>query len=56
MLAHARTKPGADAIRWRQADAAHLPFGDESFDAITEGYLLRNVEDLEVVLRAAKAR
>ncbi|WP_433667605.1 ubiquinone/menaquinone biosynthesis methyltransferase [Nocardia sp. CA-136227] len=50
MLAHARTKPGADVIRWRQADAAHLPFGDESFDAITEGYLLRNVEDLEAVL------
>ncbi|QIS11999.1 ubiquinone/menaquinone biosynthesis methyltransferase [Nocardia arthritidis] len=45
MLARARTKPGADAVRWRHADAMRLPFEDESFDAITEGYLLRNVDD-----------
>lgn len=51
MLAHAKVKPGADAVQWRHADAADLPFGDESFDAITEGYLLRNVDDLESVLR-----
>ncbi|MET9920804.1 ubiquinone/menaquinone biosynthesis methyltransferase [Streptomyces sp. NPDC059605] len=51
MLSRARTKPGADAVRWQRADAASLPFGDESFDGITEGYLLRNVEDLEGVLR-----
>lgn len=51
MLAHAKTKPGADAIHWQLADAADLPFGDESFDAITEGYLLRNVDDLEGILR-----
>ncbi|MFE3059151.1 ubiquinone/menaquinone biosynthesis methyltransferase [Nocardia sp. NPDC059239] len=51
MLAHAKAKPGADAVRWQQADAARLPFGNESFDAITEGYLLRNVEDLGGVLR-----
>lgn len=51
MLAHARTKPGAEAVTWRQADAARLPFADETFDAITEGYLLRNVEDLKGVLR-----
>ncbi|MFI1919808.1 ubiquinone/menaquinone biosynthesis methyltransferase [Nocardia sp. NPDC020380] len=50
MLARARTKPGAEAIRWQQADAARLPFDDESFDGITEGYLLRNVEDLPGVL------
>ncbi|WP_433593168.1 ubiquinone/menaquinone biosynthesis methyltransferase [Nocardia sp. CA-145437] len=51
MLERAKAKPGADAVHWQLADAADLPFGDESFDAITEGYLLRNVEDLEGVLR-----
>ncbi|WP_454199051.1 ubiquinone/menaquinone biosynthesis methyltransferase [Nocardia sp. Marseille-Q1738] len=51
MLTRARTKPGADAVRWHRADAADLPFEDESFDGITEGYLLRNVEDLAGALR-----
>ncbi|MBL1098449.1 ubiquinone/menaquinone biosynthesis methyltransferase [Streptomyces coffeae] len=51
MLRRARTKSGADAVRWRQADAACLPFENESIDGITQGYLLRNVEDLDGVLR-----
>ncbi|MEU4212558.1 ubiquinone/menaquinone biosynthesis methyltransferase [Streptomyces sp. NPDC026206] len=51
MLSRAMAKPGADAVRWRHADAACLPFEKESFDGITEGYLLRNVEDLDGVLR-----
>ncbi|MBL1075911.1 ubiquinone/menaquinone biosynthesis methyltransferase [Nocardia sp. 2] len=51
MLAHARTKRGADAVRWLHADATTLPFDDETFDGITEGYLLRNVDDVESVLR-----
>ncbi|MEV6138937.1 ubiquinone/menaquinone biosynthesis methyltransferase [Nocardia sp. NPDC051990] len=51
MLSRARTKPGAGAVRWQVADAARLPFEDESFDGITEGYLLRNVDDLGEVLR-----
>ncbi|WP_043843737.1 ubiquinone/menaquinone biosynthesis methyltransferase [Amycolatopsis taiwanensis] len=51
MLSRAMAKPGADAIRWQRADAACLPFENESFDGITEGYLLRNVEDLAGVLR-----
>ncbi|MEV6130515.1 ubiquinone/menaquinone biosynthesis methyltransferase [Streptomyces violaceusniger] len=51
MLRRAMTKPGAEAVRWRQADAMSLPFEDESFDGITEGYLLRNVADLDGVLR-----
>ncbi|GGW28834.1 demethylmenaquinone methyltransferase [Streptomyces lucensis JCM 4490] len=51
MLRRAKAKPGAGAVRWQHADAAVLPFGDESFDGITEGYLLRNVEDLHGVLR-----
>ncbi|MFC5905853.1 ubiquinone/menaquinone biosynthesis methyltransferase [Streptacidiphilus monticola] len=51
MLRRARSKPGADAVRWQHANATCLPFADASFDAITEGYLLRNVEDLDRVLR-----
>lgn len=50
MLARAAGKPGASAISWQQADANHLPFSDESFDAVTHGYLLRNVQDIERVL------
>jgi len=51
MLSRAKAKSGAEAVRWRHADAAGLPFENESFDGITEGYLLRNVEDLDGVLR-----
>ncbi|MBH5337779.1 ubiquinone/menaquinone biosynthesis methyltransferase [Streptomyces pactum] len=51
MLRRARNKPGAEKVRWQHADAADLPFEDASFDGITEGYLLRNVSDLEGVLR-----
>ncbi|MET9344259.1 ubiquinone/menaquinone biosynthesis methyltransferase [Nonomuraea sp. NPDC003804] len=50
MLTEAARKPGASAIRWQHADANDLPFGDESFDAVTHGYLLRNVADVERVL------
>jgi demethylmenaquinone methyltransferase / 2-methoxy-6-polyprenyl-1,4-benzoquinol methylase len=32
-------------IRWCAADAQALPFGDDSFDAVTSGYLIRNVAD-----------
>ncbi|MGA5818164.1 ubiquinone/menaquinone biosynthesis methyltransferase [Kitasatospora sp. NPDC094028] len=51
MLRRAKAKPGAGAVRWQHADATDLPFEDESFDGITEGYLLRNVDDLPGVLR-----
>jgi demethylmenaquinone methyltransferase/2-methoxy-6-polyprenyl-1,4-benzoquinol methylase len=51
MLSRAMAKPGAEAVRWQHADAACLPFENESFDGITEGYLLRNVDDLDGVLR-----
>ncbi|RKQ37117.1 ubiquinone/menaquinone biosynthesis methyltransferase [Kocuria tytonis] len=50
MLAEARTKPGADGITWEFADAHELRYADESFDAVTHGYLLRNVSDVPRVL------
>ena len=50
MLERARTKPGADGITWEFADAHSLEYADESFDAVTHGYLLRNVSDVPRVL------
>ena len=34
-------------VEWLQGDALALPFEDESFDAATVGFGVRNVEDLE---------
>jgi len=34
-----------------QGDALHLPFPDNYFDAVTSGFLLRNVTDLNAALR-----
>ncbi|MFB2573350.1 ubiquinone/menaquinone biosynthesis methyltransferase [Micrococcus sp. IITD107] len=46
MMEIGRRRPGGDRIQWVEADAMDLPFEDESFDAVTHGYLLRNVEDI----------
>jgi demethylmenaquinone methyltransferase/2-methoxy-6-polyprenyl-1,4-benzoquinol methylase len=32
-------------VRWCAADALDLPFPDNTFDAVTSGYLIRNVSD-----------
>jgi demethylmenaquinone methyltransferase / 2-methoxy-6-polyprenyl-1,4-benzoquinol methylase len=49
MLERARRK--APEIEWVQADASALPFPDESFDAVTVGFGIRNLADLEGGLR-----
>lgn len=36
---------------WLAADALHLPFANEAFDAVVSGFLLRNVTDLDQALR-----
>jgi len=41
---------GAD-LYWVAADALQLPFVDECFDAVTSGYLVRNVLDIPRTLR-----
>lgn len=38
-------------IAWLEADALDLPFADQTFDAITMGYGLRNVTDIPACLR-----
>jgi demethylmenaquinone methyltransferase/2-methoxy-6-polyprenyl-1,4-benzoquinol methylase len=49
MLERARGK--SSAIEWVQGDMLALPFADETFDAATVGFGVRNVADLELALR-----
>jgi demethylmenaquinone methyltransferase/2-methoxy-6-polyprenyl-1,4-benzoquinol methylase len=49
MLERARRK--APAAEWVQADAMALPFDDAAFDAVTVGFGIRNLPDLEAGLR-----
>jgi demethylmenaquinone methyltransferase/2-methoxy-6-polyprenyl-1,4-benzoquinol methylase len=49
MLERARRKE--PAIEWLQGDVLALPFEDASFDAVTVGFGIRNVDDLEAGLR-----
>jgi demethylmenaquinone methyltransferase/2-methoxy-6-polyprenyl-1,4-benzoquinol methylase len=36
----------SDDVEWVRGDALELPFPDESFDAVTVGFGVRNLEDL----------
>ncbi len=46
MMLRGRGKPGAERIRWMGADTLALPFPDDTFDAVTSGFMLRNVIDV----------
>jgi demethylmenaquinone methyltransferase/2-methoxy-6-polyprenyl-1,4-benzoquinol methylase len=48
MLERARRKA---PLEWVQGDMLALPFADETFDAATVGFGVRNVEDLQLALR-----
>lgn len=48
MLERARRKSAS--VRWVRGDVLALPFPDGSFDAVTVGFGIRNVEDLEAGL------
>jgi demethylmenaquinone methyltransferase / 2-methoxy-6-polyprenyl-1,4-benzoquinol methylase len=43
--------PLGEQVRWLGADALHLPFPDASFNAVTSGYLVRNVIDIGQTIR-----
>jgi ubiquinone/menaquinone biosynthesis C-methylase UbiE len=49
MLAHARRK--APELRFQQADAAALPFGDGSFDLVTHANMIPFFDEVARVLR-----
>jgi demethylmenaquinone methyltransferase/2-methoxy-6-polyprenyl-1,4-benzoquinol methylase len=49
MLARARRK--SEAVRWVRGDATALPFSDAEFDAVTVGFGIRNLDDMELGLR-----
>jgi demethylmenaquinone methyltransferase / 2-methoxy-6-polyprenyl-1,4-benzoquinol methylase len=54
MLALARAKAmarGFDEVRFEVANALALPYADDSFDAVTVGFGVRNFSDLELGLR-----
>lgn len=50
-MMHAGQRLPGPTLTWTGADALHLPFPDESFDALVSGFLLRNVADLDQALR-----
>jgi len=51
MMKVGRRLPGGESILWCASDALELPFPDGTFDAVTSGYLLRNVSDPERAFR-----
>jgi demethylmenaquinone methyltransferase/2-methoxy-6-polyprenyl-1,4-benzoquinol methylase len=50
MLREAKKRFSENNIFWQATDANNLPFADESFEFVTFGYLLRNVDDAVRVL------
>lgn len=51
MMRVGRRRAGAEALVWQAADTLHLPYADSTFDAVTSGYLFRNVTDIPAALR-----
>lgn len=46
MMVVGKKLPLGDQMDWCGADALQLPFPDNTFDAVTSGYLMRNVIDI----------
>ena len=51
MMQAGKRLPGREAIRWAAADTLRLPFPDNTFDAVTSGFLMRNVIDVPGAFR-----
>jgi demethylmenaquinone methyltransferase/2-methoxy-6-polyprenyl-1,4-benzoquinol methylase len=46
MMRIGQRRSGASALAWQAADTLYLPYADAVFDAVTSGYLFRNVKDI----------
>jgi demethylmenaquinone methyltransferase/2-methoxy-6-polyprenyl-1,4-benzoquinol methylase len=46
MMIEGQKQPFGDQVQWSGTDALNLPFADNTFDALTAGYLMRNVIDI----------
>ena len=51
MMTVGRKRKGGRAIDWCQADAEKLPFPNLTFDAVTSGFLARNVPDITAMFK-----
>jgi demethylmenaquinone methyltransferase/2-methoxy-6-polyprenyl-1,4-benzoquinol methylase len=51
MMQAGQRLPGRETIRWAAADTLALPFPDATFDAVTSGFLMRNVIDVAGAFR-----
>jgi demethylmenaquinone methyltransferase/2-methoxy-6-polyprenyl-1,4-benzoquinol methylase len=47
MMRAGQHRKDGNRVMWMQSDALALPFEDASFDAVTSGYLMRNVIDVK---------
>ena len=51
MLRVGKERAGAEALKWSTADALNLPFGENTYDSVVSGFLMRNVIDLPQALQ-----
>ncbi len=51
MMQVGKRKPDRQRIQWTAADTLALPFPDNYFDAVTSGFLMRNVIDVDGAFR-----
>lgn len=54
MLKEAGHRFSARNICWQACDANYLPYADNSFESVSFGYLLRNVDDALAVLKEVR--
>ncbi len=50
MMQVGQARANARRVRWTGADTLHLPFPDDTFDAVASGFLMRNVIDVPAAL------
>jgi demethylmenaquinone methyltransferase/2-methoxy-6-polyprenyl-1,4-benzoquinol methylase len=51
MMRMGKARRSGSLVEWAAGDAQRMPFPKESFDAITSGYLFRNVPDIDLAFR-----